>query len=196
LLLLDRPCAAEAAMPMTLDEYLALPEDTRCEIVDGVPRPLVRPNKVHREVQHNLTHVLKVACPPDLAVSEEEVVTFSASPPHARIPDVVVYRADADPTGRRNHTAPADVLLVAEVVSESTQTADRYEKPAEYARAGVPAFWRVELDPEIVVWTYRLLDGVYHDQGQFAAGDQITDPELPWISVEVTGLLGRFAPKA
>jgi Uma2 family endonuclease len=139
LLLLDRPRAAEAAMPMTLDEYLALPEDTRCEIVDGVPRPMVRPNKVHREVQVNLVHVLKSQRPEGLAVSAEEVVTLSASPPHARIPDVTVYLRDSDPTGRRNFTPARDVRLVVEVVSPTTRTADRFEKPREYAQAGIPA---------------------------------------------------------
>lgn len=182
-------------MPMTLDEYLALPEDTRCEVVDGVPRPMVRPNKVHREVQRRLANALEAACPSELAVSEEEVVTISAFPAHARIPDVVVYRADADPTGRRNHSAAADVLLVVEVVSESTQTADRNEKPREYARASIPAFWRIELEPAIVVWTHRLIDGVYHDQGRFGLGERLEDPSLPWFSVNVTDLLGRFAPK-
>lgn len=150
---------------------------------------------MHREVQHNLTHVLKVVCPPDLAVSAEEVVTISAFPARARIPDVVVYRADADPTGRRNHTPAADVLLVVEVVSESTQTADRNEKPREYARASIPAFWRIELEPAIVVWTHRLIDGVYHDQGRFGLGERLEDPSLPWFAVTVTDLLGRFAPK-
>jgi Uma2 family endonuclease len=182
-------------MPMTLDEYLALPEDTRCEIVDGVPRPMVRPNKVHREVQRQLANALEGSCPPEWAVSEEEVVTISASPAHARISDVMVYRADDDPTGRRNHTAAPDVLLIVEVVSPNTQTADRYEKPGEYARAGIPAFWRIELDPAIVVWTHRLVDGVYHDQGQFELGDRLEDSSLPWFSVEVRDLLGRFAPQ-
>ena len=193
MLLLDRPRAAEAAMPMTLDEYLALPEDTRCEIVDVVPRPMVRPNKVHREVQRQLANALERACPSELAVFEEEVVTISASPAHARISDVMVCRA-ADPTGRRNHTVAADVLLIVEVVSPNTQTADRYEKPGEYARAGIPAFWRIELEPEIVVWTHRLLDRVYHDQGRFGLGERLEDPALPWFAVDVSDLLGRFAP--
>jgi Uma2 family endonuclease len=188
LLLQDRPRAAEAAMPMTLDEYLALPENTRCEIVDGGPRPMVRPNKVHREVQSLLAHALEGAGPPELAVAEEEVVTISASPAHARISDVMVLP-------RRNHTAAADVLLVVEVVSPSTQTADRYEKPGDHARAGIPAFWRIELEPAIVGWTHRPLEGVYHDQGRFGLGERLEDPSLPWFSVNVTDLLGRFAPK-
>jgi Uma2 family endonuclease len=58
-------------------------------------------------------------------VAEGEVVVFRVTPPEARIPDVVVFRAGADPAGRTNHTAVADMVLVVEVVSPGSQTADR-----------------------------------------------------------------------
>jgi len=193
--LLDRPTGrVDASTPLTLDEYLSLPEDTRAEIVDGVLRPMVRPCKLHREVQRQVANALSDQCPRDLRVAEEEVVKFSATPPHARIPDVVVYRASSDPSGRRNFTPAVDVRLAVEVVSEGTRTADRYEKPAEYARHGIPGFWRIELEPSIMVWTYRLVDGVYSDEGRYGLGGLITHPGLDWIAVEVTGLLGDFAP--
>jgi Uma2 family endonuclease len=195
MLLLDRPRAAEAAMPMTLEEYLSLPEDARCEIVDGVARPMVRPRQLHREVQLNLTHTLKAQRPAGLRVAFDEVVILHDDPAKARIPDVVLTTIDTASTGRGNFTPVDDVLLVVEVVSESTQTADRYEKPGEYARAGIPSFWRIELEPSIVVWTYRLLDGVYHDEGRFTLGDTVQTPRLPWVAVGVTDLLGDFAPK-
>src|SRR6266700_3928407 len=48
-----------------------------------------------------------------------------------------------------------DVRLVVEVMSPSSVLADRVSKPAMFAAAGVPSFWRVELDghstPLIVV---------------------------------------------
>ena len=60
MLVLDRPTGAvDAGTPVSLEEYLALPEDTRCEIVDGVLRPMVRPSKLHREVQLQLVNILK-----------------------------------------------------------------------------------------------------------------------------------------
>lgn len=194
MLLLDRPEGrVDVSTPLTLEEYLALPEDARCEIVDGVLRPMVRPNKLHRRVQRRLAGVLESQLPRGLRVEEEEVVIFQATPPHARIPDVVVFRAGADPAGRTNFTAAADVLLAVEVVSEGTQTADRYEKPAEYARNGIPAFWRIELEPMIMIWVYRLVDGVYRDEGRYGKGGLVKDPTLQWVSVEVDDLLGDYA---
>jgi Uma2 family endonuclease len=91
------------------------------------------------------------------------------------------------------HTAVADVLPVVEVVSPGSQTADRYEKPGEYARNGIPAFWRIELEPSIAVHVYRLVDGVYRDEGVYHRGGLIKDPTLPWLSVEVNDLLGDYA---
>lgn len=64
---------------------------------------------------------------------------------------MVLVRRDADPAGETNHTFAPEVRLVVEVVSPDTRTADRYEKPAEYARNGIPAFWQIELEPSIEV---------------------------------------------
>lgn len=194
MVLLDQPIRrVEASRSLTLDEYLSLPEDTRAEIVDGVLRPMVRANKKGRRVQRRLATLLDAQLPARLRVEEEEVVVLRDDPPQARIPDVAVFRADADPGGETNHTAAADVLLVIEVVSPTTQTADRYEKPGEYARAGIPAFWRVELEPAIAVHVYRLVDEVYRDEGIYTRGGLIKDSTLPWLSIEVNDLLGDYA---
>jgi Uma2 family endonuclease len=178
---------------LTLDEYLSLPDEAPLEIVDGVLRPMVRSSKKAREVQSVLTELLRKQKPRGLRVAEEEVVVLQEEPPDARIPDVVVFRAGSDPTGEKNHTSAGDVLLVTEVVSPSSQTADRYEKPGEYARAGIPAFWRIELEPSISVHVYRLIDRVYRDEGVYTGGGLIKDPTLPWLSIEVNDLLGDYA---
>ncbi len=39
---------------------------------------------------------------------------------------------------------PGDVLLVVEIVSKGSERLDRETKPAEYARAGITHFWRIE----------------------------------------------------
>jgi Uma2 family endonuclease len=181
------------ASQLTLDEFLALPEDTRAEIVDGVLRPMVRANKKGREVQSVLKELLRRQKPTGLRVAEEEVVVLRVDPADSRIPDVVLFRGNADPTGDTNYTAAKDVLLVVEVVSPGSQTADRYEKPGEYARAGIPAFWRIELEPSISVHVYRLIDEVYRDEGVYTRGGLIKDPTLPWLSIEVNDLLGDYA---
>lgn len=194
MLLLDRPTGqVDAGTPLTLDEYLTLPEDTRAEIVDGVLRPMTRASKKGREVQRRLASLLAEQKPAGVRVAEEEVVVFRATPPEARIPDIVVFRAGADLAGETNHTMASDVLLVVEVVSPGSQTADRYEKPAEYARNRIPSFWRIELEPSISVNVYKLVNEVYRDEGVYTRGGLIKDPTLEWLSVEVHDLLGDYA---
>jgi hypothetical protein len=48
---------------LTLDEYLALPEETRAEIVDGMLRPMVRADKRGRTVQRRLASVIEGQLP-------------------------------------------------------------------------------------------------------------------------------------
>jgi Uma2 family endonuclease len=51
-------------------------------------------------------------------------------------------------------------MLVVEVVSPSTRRRDRIEKPAGYADAGVPHYWRIEQNP-VHMYAYDLIDGRY-----------------------------------
>jgi Uma2 family endonuclease len=71
---------------------------------------------------------------------------------------------------------PSDLRLAVEVMSPSSVRMDRLVKPSVYAEAGVPAFWRVELDgpgtPSVVVCA---LDGdVYREVVTVRAGDVVT----------------------
>jgi Uma2 family endonuclease len=61
-----------------------------------------------------------------------------------RNPDLMVLRRAV--AGNTVWIEPEDALLVVEVVSPSTRSEDRLRKPAEYAGAGVPHFWRIERD--------------------------------------------------
>lgn len=60
-----------------------------------------------------------------------------------RSPDILVLRK---PDFRSVWMEPSNVLLAVEVVSPGSMKVDRLVKPGEYARAGVPRFWRVERD--------------------------------------------------
>lgn len=191
--LLDWPVSQVLSTRLTLAEYLALPESSRCEIVDGVLRPMTRSGKRNRTAQRRLANGLEEQAPPGLFVFEEEVVILKEDPPSTRMPDVVVCRAAAVANPDSNYTMAAGVILVAEVVSPGSETDDRYHKPGDYARHGVPHFWRVELEPDIQVFAYRLDHGVYREVGVFGRGDRVMDPSLPWVDIDVTDLLGRLA---
>ncbi|MHB8339839.1 MAG: Uma2 family endonuclease [Mycobacteriales bacterium] len=107
------------------------------------------------------------------------------------MPDVVVADADAVYRGLR-HLAPADVLVVVEVVFGSSGPADRRWKPEAYAEAGVGCYWRVELagppGPEVMV--YGLQPGGYVMRARGSAG-ALLYVDLPFaISIDPGALIG------
>jgi hypothetical protein len=58
---------------------------------------------------------------------------------------------------------------------------------------GIPHYWRVELDPDLEIHTHRLVDSQYEPGPVFGRDRRLTDPALPWLDIDVAGLLGDFA---
>ena len=94
-----------------------------------------------------------------------------------RVPDAgVVRRPPTASPPLQNGFDPVDVALAVEVVSPGSRKTDRLFKPAEYAEAGVLAYWRVETEPEVVVHVHRLVDGAYRAVQQVRGVEQVEDP--------------------
>ncbi|MFC4125656.1 Uma2 family endonuclease [Nocardia rhizosphaerae] len=68
-------------------------------------------------------------------------------PFNLRRPDAIVNRCIESPRDRwKTKPTAADTLLVVEVVSPATVTADCVDKRAEYARLGIEQYWIVRLE--------------------------------------------------
>jgi len=148
-----------------------LPEELRCELVDGtlVVPPL--PELRHDEAAGALMELLlRAGLPPHLRVLLARGVRFDRG--NYRVPDLLVYRRAASTKGV---IEPEDVALVVEVVSPSSLRTDRVDKPAQYAASGMPLYWRLELDPLVLV-TYALDGDVYRETGRFADQVDVTEP--------------------
>ncbi|MFI5889442.1 Uma2 family endonuclease [Actinoplanes sp. NPDC051513] len=76
------------------------------------------------------------------------------------LPEPDVLLLDASVENSNHYVMPTEVVIAVEVVSPGTKRRDRLEKPAEYAAAGIPHFWRIEQDP-VRVHAYDLVDGRY-----------------------------------
>jgi Uma2 family endonuclease len=81
---------------------------------------------------------------------------------------------------------PGDLLLAVEVMSPSSVATDRVAKPAQYAAAGIPHFWRLELDGPVLV-RYALDGEVYREVGRDTGVAQVEQPVQ--VSIDVAGLL-------
>ena len=136
--------------------------DFRYELVDGALLVTPPPELPHVEIAESLGDLLKPLLPPGWRKATDPGVFFDRR--NYREPDLVLYLPSA--RGKTRLTA-ADVVLAVEVVSPGSRANDRVAKPAQYAAAGIPHYWRIEQDPlELVAHT---LDGdVYREVGRFS----------------------------
>ena len=72
------------------------------------------------------------------------------------------------------------MVLIVEVVSSSSRKTDRFFTPVECAAAGVPAYWRVETEPEVVVHVFRLV-GDRYEQVQEVRGVESVEVPFPMV---------------
>jgi Uma2 family endonuclease len=142
----------------TIADVLALPEEApRVELRDGVMIVVPSPTVGHQTISNLLWHWFRTRAPQEYFATTAIGVAVTDSDTFE--PDVLLLRSRPP---AENHYVPADQVLIAvEVVSRGTRRRDRFEKPADYAAAGIPYYWRVEQDP-VHVYAYELGDdGTY-----------------------------------
>ena len=148
---------------VTAEDYAALPEDVcrAIEIVDGYVIYCEAPAPAHQTAGRRLANLVETharaamsrghEC---LTVNTDVDLRLQDVPLLNRRPDLVLYRCiPADGQLRAE-----DALLVAEIVSPSSETIDTVDKFGEYARARIPHYWLVRLDATgvSVIERYRL----------------------------------------
>jgi Uma2 family endonuclease len=136
----------------TVEDVLALPGDApRVELRDGVMIVVPSPTFDHQDIQFLLQRWLRDNTPGDFRVSAGVGVAVELNQTFE--PDVLLVRRDVN---GGSHYAMADqVVLAVEIVSPGTKRRDRIEKPADYAAADIPFFWRIEQNP-VHVYAYEL----------------------------------------
>lgn len=162
--------------PWRFQELADLPEDgRRYEVVDGNLVVTPPPTQFHQAVSSLIGQQLTQACPDDWRVYSEFALPLGTD---GRVPDLAVVHADAPLSRRRPYpVGPEFFGLVVEVVSPRTRKTDRFTKPGEYAEAGIPLFWRVELDPVVQILGFALTDGSY-----VAVTGQLP---VPWGAIDI-----------
>lgn len=136
----------------TLDDYYALPDDQRVELIDGVFYDMAAPSLGHQRICTKLGYMLE-----DSIMRREGDCIVFASPVDVQLdcdestmvqPDLVIVCDKEKLTGRCIAGAPDFVL---EILSDSTRQKDMFLKLTKYRSAGVREYWMVDLDKKRII---------------------------------------------
>ena len=137
----------------TLEDYYAIPDDVRVELIDGVIYDLATPSFNHQVIQFALAQELYscindhdkpcevVIAPFDVRLDRDDKTMVE--------PDVMII-CDPDIDGNANHLEGQPNLAV-EILSPSTREKDCTVKLRKYMNAGVNEYWIVDPEKEKIM---------------------------------------------
>lgn len=163
-----------------------LTENDRVELLEGYVVEKMPHDPLHDGTLQRVNKRLARSLPAGWEIRVQMAVTLGRSEPEL---DAAVVRLDPDEYTSR-HPGPADIGLLVEV-SNTTLDTDREDKLPIYARAGVAAYWIVNVvDREIEVHE-QPSGSSYVSSRVFRPGDDVpfTLDGLVVASVPVTELL-------
>ncbi|WP_086821823.1 Uma2 family endonuclease [Allokutzneria sp. NRRL B-24872] len=151
---------------LTIDEYVALGETEHgyTELQEGCLLMSPSPTPEHSFALNRLLRALDDRVPKTYSVFPELDVDLELAAPgkpgFSRRPGVLV----AERAGRARVRAEggliraSEVLLVVEIVSPGSRRMDNVVKRQEYADAGIPHYWIVDLDEPVSLIAYSLTE--------------------------------------
>ncbi len=170
---------------LTIAEYAALGEDDqyRWELQEGNLVMSPSPTPRHMLASGELREQLKPQLPGSLLVIQDVDLDLQLAPSDhpglSRRPDLVVVdqvavdRVDAEGGLLR----ACEVHLVVEIVSAGSRRMDHVVKRGEYADAGIPHYWIVDLDQPVTLLACHLAGQFgYQDGGSVAGVVTIREP--------------------
>ena len=144
----------------TLDDYLALPEDQRVELIDGVIYDMGAPTSPHQligaEIYRQVANYIrdrKGSCVPFIAPTDVQLDCDNRTIVE---PDVMIV-CDRSKINRSRIFGAPDFVL--EVLSPSTRNKDIFVKGYKYMNAGVKEYWMVDpMHKTVTTYDLRIKD--------------------------------------
>ena len=198
--------SAPSRARLSLAEYLAYSDgsDTRYELVAGELVPMALPTGRHVQIQNFLSRVFEA----EIARQQLPWTAIQGSPgiqsprgnrwDTVRIPDVVVLPLEQwqEMGSREALIRPEEppLLLVVEVVSESSRAADYRAKRAEYCVLGIGEYWIVDPLEEKV--SLLLLHEGWYDVLELKGSDPVSSKVFPKLELQILAADSGYSGKA
>jgi Uma2 family endonuclease len=171
----------------TADEYQRmgqagiLGEGDRVELIDGEIVAMTPIGTRHNASVARATRAMVRAAGDEAIVLAQGSVRLGLySEPQ---PDLVLLRPRSDFYASR-HAGPGDIFLIIEI-AESSIHCDRDVKAAIYAAAGVPEYWLVDLNTDLVSRYSLPEQGAYREVEQYRRGQSIAPMLLSTCVLDV-----------
>jgi Uma2 family endonuclease len=181
----------------TVGEYAALGEtEHRTELQEGLILVSPSPTPDHIVASGELFVQVRTQLPPSVIAIQEVDVDLALVPPggpgSARRPDLVVVDREAlrqcRAAGRMLRAQ--EVHLVVEIVSPGSHRMDYKIKRVEYADAGIPHYWIVDLDEPVSLLACELTEQFsYVDSGEVTGKFRTGEPFS--VDIDLTALLDQ-----
>lgn len=177
----------------TLEDYLALPEERRVEMIDGVFYDMASPSYLHQQILVEIAFRLREQiekCPHEcfLFIAPSDVQLDRDDRTIVQ-PDIYIVCGRDKLTAARLFGAPDFAI---EILSPSTRRKDIFTKGNKYLNAGVREYWLVDPDKKQIIQ----IDYEHGQAIQFYTFDQ-TVPVLiskGLCSVDFAAISERVAP--
>ncbi len=189
---LDRPQPTLKRYRLSAESYQKLGEvgvlapDAQVELIDGEIIDMAPIGSRHWSVVNRLHRLIERVVGDAAIVSSQS--SFRLDDYSEPQPDIALFRPRADFYATALPT-PADTLLVIEVADSSARY-DRQIKLPLYARRGVPEFWIVDLDANLLRLYHEPRGDDYLRSSATPAPGFVSIASLPGITVDLSGLLG------
>lgn len=173
---------------VTLEEWIALPEDVPGEFVDGRLVEEEVPDYLHEVLAAWLARVLGNWAEQAGAIVGASDAKFTLSSTRGRKADLTVYFAGRRPAARGAITTPPDIAVEAVSSSPRDQRRDRVEKMEEYARFGIRFYWLIDPQQRLVD-IYELGPGHRYVRRVQAGNGSLQDvPGCPGLTLDVDAM--------
>jgi Uma2 family endonuclease len=184
----------------TIEEYAALTTsdlpECRFELVNGEIIEIGAEARQNIEIASFLFAVLLQFVPFYLLHRGTEVEVIS-NYVTCREPDLMVLSEETRVAMQRDKRSIVTLTmpnpsLVVEVVSQGDETDPNYkrdyeQKPQEYAARGIPEYWRI--DPQRNVVTVLVLQGFAYQEMDYRGSDRVYSPRFPTLQLTADQIL-------